>query len=96
MTELYQAKNIDEAFKAFENIVFKLGFEGVLYTFIPRFSLQADLLAAPVYKVSDSYNPQYLAHYMDANFYQHDPIVKSIAEGELAVLDWWVEVKKAA
>lgn len=94
VTELYQAQNIDEAFCAFEKQVFKLGFEGVLYTFIPRISLQTDLPTAPVYKVSDSFSPQYLTHYMEDNFYRHDPAVKAIEQGQLTTIDWWLEVKK--
>lgn len=91
---LYQAENIDAAFSAFEHYVFKLGFEGALYTFIPRISLEANFPQAPVYQVSDCYSPKYLSHYMEADFFQHDPIVSAIEQGQLTPLDWWGEVKK--
>ena len=91
---LYQARNIDEAFSAFEQHVFKLGFEGVLYTFIPRIILDTKSPYAPVYLVSESYSPKYLEHYMDTGFYQHDPVIKAIEKGDLTPFDWWEEVNK--
>ncbi|NOQ13350.1 MAG: hypothetical protein GQ583_02560 [Methyloprofundus sp.] len=91
---LYQARNINEAFSAFEQHVIKLGFEGALYTFIPRISLDTNFPHAPVYLVSENYSPKYLDHYMDACFYQHDPAIKAIEKGELTPFDWWEEIHK--
>ena len=91
---LYQAQNINAAFAAFEQYIFKLGFEGALYTFIPRIALESSFPHAPVYLVSECYSPQFLTHYMDANFYKHDYVVKMIEKGALTPLDWWEEVNK--
>lgn len=91
---IYKAANFDEAFQAFERLVFKLGFEGALYTFIPRIALDTGLPKSPVYHVSDTYSPDYLDHYAGARFDQNDPIVKAVAEGATSPLDWWIEVRK--
>ena len=92
--KLFRASCFEDAFRAFEAQVFRLGFEGALYTFIPRVALDANLPKQPIYKVSESYGPDYLSHYAQARFDQHDPIVKAIAGGVLTPLDWWIEVKK--
>lgn len=92
--KLFRASCFEDAFRAFEEQVFRLGFEGVLYTFIPRVTLDAKLPERPVYKVSRSYGPEYLSHYAQARFDQHDPIIRAIAGGNLTPLDWWLEIKK--
>ncbi|MBU0499554.1 MAG: autoinducer binding domain-containing protein [Gammaproteobacteria bacterium] len=90
---LFRAQNFDEAFHAFEQQVYRLGFEGVLYTFIPRIVLETHSPKNLIYKVSDTYCPAYMSHYTEAQFGRDDPIVKTIAKGTLTPLDWWVEVK---
>lgn len=92
--KLFRARSFEDAFRTFEEQVFRLGYEGALYTFIPRVALDANLPQQPVYKVSESYGKEYLSHYGQARFDQHDPIVKAIADGVLTPLDWWFEVKK--
>lgn len=91
---LFRAQSFEEAFLAFEQQVYRLGFEGVLYTFIPRIVLETNLPKNLIYRVSDTYCPAYMSHYTEAEFGRNDPIVKTIAEGNLAPLDWWIEVEK--
>lgn len=91
---LFRAQSFEEAFSAFEERVYGLGFEGGLYTFIPRVTLDAQLPQAPVYQVSDTYSPAYMKHYAEARFDQVDPIVAAVAGGAAEPLDWWTEIKK--
>lgn len=91
---VHQATSFEEAFSAFEKQVFQLGFDGALYVFIPRISLDTSLPQAPVYQFSDSYSPAYISHYIDAGFFRNDPIVKAMEGGDLNPLDWWTEIKK--
>jgi hypothetical protein len=89
---LFSAQGFDEAFKVFEQEVLKFGFEGVLYTYIPRVMLDSNFPIKPVYKVSHQYNPKYLAHYIDTRFDKHDPLIKAVQDGVTKPIDWWSEV----
>lgn len=92
---LYQAENFEQAFSVFEKHVLKLGFDGVLYTYIPRILLDSNFAREPVYKVSQSYSPPYLKHYFDARFDRHDPLIKAIKNGTMEPIDWWGKVSKS-
>lgn len=91
---LYSANNFNEAFIAFEQQVLKLGFEGVLYTYIPRVLLDSNFLCEPVYKVSHDYSPAYLEHYADAHFEKHDPLIKAVENGVTEPIDWWGKINE--
>jgi hypothetical protein len=91
---LYQATTLDEAFAAYEQLVQKLGFDGVLYTFVPQIYFDAKLSITPLFKTSDAYCPAFLKHYQEAGFDQHDFTVKQITHGETRVIDWWGESRK--
>ena len=92
--ELFLAENFDQAFSAFEKHVQQLGFSGVLYAYIPALSLDTNFPKQPVYSYSDHYSPGYIDHYMELNFYRHDPIIKAMKAGCIDPLDWSNEVKK--
>lgn len=91
---LFQANTFDEAFAVYTRCVQSLGFEGVLYTFIPQLHLQSGLPLAPLFITSDTYNPHFLKHYQEAGFEKHDFTIKKITQGETHVIDWWVEARK--
>ncbi len=92
---LYQAENFEQAFAIFEKHVFKLGFEGALYTYIPRPLLDSNFFCEPIYKVSKDYCPSYLKHYFDARFDRHDPLIKAVKNGTMDPIDWWGEISKS-
>ena len=94
LEQLYRARRFDEAFAAFDRQVTSLGFEGVLYTFIPQLAIDFRFPQRPVYAVSGGYDPDYLDHYAQARFDRDDPIVKAVANGRMQPLDWWLEVDK--
>ena len=91
---LFTAENFEEAFSAFENQVIKLGFDGVLYTYIPKIMLESGFALSPVYKVSAGYNPKYLKHYAEARFDRHDPLICAVKDGVKEPIDWWGDVSK--
>lgn len=92
--ELYSAENFEQAFAVFEQQILKLGYDGVLYTYIPRVLLDSNFSREPVYKVSRDYNPSYLKHYADARFDRHDPLIKAVESGASEPIDWWGPTSK--
>lgn len=86
---LYKATSFDEAFAEFQKAVFQLGFDGVLYTYIPRPLINSKFCARPVYKVSEGYSPDYLSHYADARFDKYDPLIRAVEGGVQRPIDWW-------
>ncbi len=86
---LFSAESFEDAFVSFEGQVLKLGFEGVLYTYIPRMLLDSNFSSEPVYKVSHDYNSKYLEHYAEARFDKYDPLIKAVKDGVKEPIDWW-------
>ena len=86
---LYQAHDFESAFKIFEKEAISLGFDGVLYTYIPKVLLTSKFNAKPLYKVSDGYSPEYLKHYTDAGFERYDPLIRMVEDGVDEPIDWW-------
>lgn len=84
---LYSSDNFSRAFQVFESEVQSLGFDGVLYTYIPRMVVDQSL--QPVYQVSGDYSPGYLEHYADARFDLNDPLIKAVNAGETTPVSWW-------
>lgn len=89
---LYGADDLASAFAIFENQIQQLGFDGALYTYIPEAILYADDREKPVYQVSDTYVPDYLAHYQDARYDRADPLIKAVTEGISTPIDWSGEI----
>jgi len=89
---LYSADSFESAFAVFESHVLKLGFGGVLYTYIPRVLLDSNLSEKPVYSVSTDYCPGYLSHYTEARFDQLDPLISAVNDGVTTPIDWWGDI----
>ncbi|MFK7855968.1 MAG: autoinducer binding domain-containing protein [Granulosicoccus sp.] len=92
---LFNATEFDSAFKAFEDQVHQMGFDGALYTFIPKVLLDFEFIVEPVYKVSTSFDQGYLAHYAQARFDRHDPLIKAVQDGVPDPIDWWGELSES-
>jgi DNA-binding CsgD family transcriptional regulator len=84
---LYGSENFSSAFQLLEKSVGALGFEGVLYTYIPQ--AMVDRSIQPVYHVSGEYSPQYLDHYASARFDRYDPLIRAVDSGEDQPISWW-------
>jgi len=84
---LYQTENFEDAFEIFNKEVKSLGFEAVLYTFIPK--IMVDQSLKPVYAVSGDYCPEYINHYNSARYDLTDPLIEAVVNGESQPIDWW-------
>ena len=89
---LYRVDNFEEAFGLFEKEVLKLGFAGVLYTYIPQVLIDSHFSVNPVYEVSRDYCPDYLEHYTSERFDKNDPLIKAVASGVSEPIDWWGDI----
>jgi len=93
-SNLYDANNFEQAFNVFESQVLKLGFDGVLYTYIPRVLLDTQFHLNPVYHVSSEYRPKYMDHYSEARFERVDPLVQAVHDGISNPISWWGDICK--
>lgn len=82
------AQNLDVAFGLFEQQAHRLGFDGVLYTYIPNVIVNAEVAASPLYQVSHHYSPKYLKHYEEARFDRDDPLINAVIDGCSRPIDW--------
>jgi len=90
---LYDAKSIDDKFSILENEVLSLGFDAVLYTFIPKLSRLSTSLK-PVFQYSERYNPL-IKYYQKHDFSRHDFVIRLAEERtDLEVIEWWEEAQK--
>ena len=94
VNRLYSSLSFDEAFDAYDKYVQSLDFGGALYAFIPKVLFEGDLRVAPIFKISDTRDPEYLKHYIDADFEKDDFTLQSVINGRAVMLDWWKEEKK--
>ena len=89
MIKLYQAHDLKSAFKNFENEALSLGFDGTLYTYIPQVLIASNFIVKPRYQVSDGYSPEFLKHYIEAEFERYDPLIQMVVDGVSESIDWW-------
>lgn len=89
---LYQAGDLENAFAAFEKSVIELGFEAVLYSYIPRALIESGFHVPPVYLHSDKFYPEYMAHYAESRFDRYDPTLQAVNNNEKQAIDWWGDV----
>lgn len=94
VTALHYAATLDEAFAAYDRCAQLLGFEGVLYAYVPRLHLEARLAVAPVFQVSASRNPVFMEHYRQEGLERHDFTLNGILQGRKDPIDWWGEERK--
>lgn len=85
---LYSADDFDVASKLLEQEVQRMGFDAVLYTYIPNALAQTEHSAKPHYQVSSQFAPSYLAHYEDARFDRSDPLIKAVTDGIKQPINW--------
>ena len=89
---LYSADSFQEAFSLLEQQANKCGFNGVLYTYIPKLLIESNFAVEPVYELSEDYAPQYLDHYAEARFDKHDPLIEAVMDGVKDPINWWGDV----
>lgn len=95
LEELLTSKTFDEAFDAYDKQVQKLGYEGAIYAFIPKLYLKAGSPITPIFKISESRDPAFIKHYIDAGFEKDDFTIQRIVyQEESKIIDWWEEEAK--
>jgi len=94
VSNLYEANSFEQAFGFFESEILKLGFDGVLYTYIPRLLLDNKFSVKPVFHVSEEFSQQYLNHYTEAHFERSDPLVRAVDDGVLVPISWQGDICK--
>ena len=94
LEKLYTSTTFDEAFDAYDQQTQSLGYEGAVYAFIPKLYLEAGTPIAPIFKISESRNPDFIKHYIESNFEKDDFTIQAITQGRSTILDWWEEEAK--
>jgi hypothetical protein len=92
---LYNACDLNEAFDLLEKEVLRLGFDGVLYTYIPKPLIDSNFNVKPVYEVSTEYCKNYLDHYTDARYDRFDPLIQAVNDGITEPFTWWGPVSQS-
>jgi DNA-binding CsgD family transcriptional regulator len=90
--KLYESELPEEKFLILEKEVALSGFDGVLYTFIPKLSRLTDSLQ-PVFQFSKSYT-DLITNYQKNDFSRHDFLIRLVEEGKLDIIDWWSEAER--
>lgn len=93
--ELYSAVGFEEAFLVLEKEVLHLGFDGVLYTYIPKPLVCSRFDIKPVYKVSREYPTLFLEHYTEARYDLNDPLIAAVTAGVKDPITWWGSICKS-
>ena len=94
LVDLYGASSPEAEFQITVRYVTQLGFDGLLYCYIPSLLVDKKLAFDPVFNVSDSYSAQFLTHYEEAGFAEHDFAIKRVVTGQADIIDWWQEEKR--
>ena len=84
--QLYDAQSCEEKFSILEEITRDAGFDGVLYTFIPKLSRLINL--KPFFQFSQTY-AEIVDNYQQHNFSKNDFTLRLLEEGASEPIDWW-------
>lgn len=85
---LLKAASLQAAFSIYQKEVVRLGFDGVLYSIIPKAIMQSNFRVKPVFEVSSDFGGDFMSHYWEAEFYKHDPLIEALQAGIRETLDW--------
>jgi len=86
---LQNANTIEEGFAALDKEIIELGFDGILYTYIPEVLITSNFYRPPVYQVSEGFAPEYLEYYTDAELHKVDPMINAVKNGFQSPINWW-------
>ncbi len=88
LLDLDSANSLTARFDRFEKLVNELGFEGVSYTFLPRFDLDAIASKPPVFIKSNLFPDDFIDHYINGGLSQFDFTVRKIGTGNYTPMIW--------
>ncbi|MGB1237351.1 MAG: autoinducer binding domain-containing protein [Pseudomonadales bacterium] len=86
---MYDAQSVEQKFDACVQAITALGFDGLAYSYIPRFQLETKSESSPVFLASDSYPKHFLTQYSEQDLAASDFTIREINNGNLAPIDWW-------
>lgn len=90
---LYDAVSIGDKFSILEEEIKDVsGFDGVIYTFIPKLSRLTCLLQ-PVFQFSESISES-IKLYQENNYSKHDYTMRLIENGNTDIIDWFEDAKR--
>lgn len=93
--ELYCAETFEDAFEILRSEVNELGFDGVLYTYIPIALVESNFVLHPFYEISDNYHLGDADLDFDSSLLNYDPSMQSANDDILISVDWWQTLCKA-
>lgn len=92
--KLYASEDIDTLFRELELAANQLGFEHISYTYVPDLLRRLLTELSPVFKLSSNYRTEFIEHYNQCNFGQHDFTIKRIAQMASEPINWWEEASQ--
>ena len=90
--DLYDTTCLSKKFSLLEKEIQKSGFDGALYTFIPKLSRLSNSLE-PVFQHSESYD-EVMINYKKNNYSRDDFVIRLVEEGKTDIIDWWELAEK--
>ena len=93
VSRIDNCKDFDECFHELTVEAKRLGFDGVLYTYMPRLFTDKNVDFQPIMRVSENYGMDYLQHYQEHNFVAYDHMVAAAQRGEDRIADWFYEAE---
>lgn len=91
LADLDSAETAENEFLVTSDYICRLGFDGLLYSYIPSLVIDKGLEIQPVFNASEAYTNKFLDHYQQAGFSEHDFTLKRICSGFEETMDWWNE-----
>ncbi len=92
---LCETNDVDQAFNLLDTYIQRMGFDAVLYTYIPSSVVQSGFASTPVYQASSSYTPKFVSHYLNAGFYNDDPLIKAVRDDVKQPIVWGGDICKS-
>ncbi len=90
--ELQSINRIEDCFQIYEKYIHQLHFNGVVYSFIPKMTLEKE--QSPIFQYSDTYQ-DFLAHYLAEDFSKQDFTIREIQlNQQLNPMDAWEYERK--
>jgi len=94
VSRIDHCKDFDQCFHELTFAAEKLGFDGVLYTYLPRLFTDENVDFQPIMRVSENYGADYLQHYQEHNYIAYDHMVAAAQGGENRIADWFYDAEQ--
>lgn len=92
-TKLDHAQNFYECFDILTQAAESLGFDGALYMYMPIFFADPKVNFSPIMQISSRYGTNYVKHYHEHQFIEHDHMIQVAVNGENRLINWFEDVE---